>query len=85
MKTNESNNEDCYNCTNLRKFNKDKLEESITAWKKAKAKGWFKNIADSDPYIAKCRITGLMTKTSISKFDKNCRYYSTKKGNQDRP
>ena len=73
LKDMEAGKEDCYNCENLTKFNRKELRESIAQWEKAKAKGLFKNLADTNPYIARCKIQGLMTELSILRFHNNCK------------
>ena len=69
----EAGKEDCYNCENLTKFSKKELKESIAQWERAKAKGYFKNLADTTPYVARCKIQGLMTELAISRLHNNCK------------
>ena len=68
------NNENCYGCINLRKFNKKEQEKSMEAWRKAKESGALKGLADTNPHIAKCKIQGYLTGMDILRFD-NCKDY----------
>jgi len=74
----EAGKEDCYNCKNLTKFSRKELRVSIIEWKKARAFGLFKNLADTNPHIAKCKIEGLMTELSILRFHNNCKEVNIK-------
>ncbi len=73
LKRIEAGKEDCYNCENLTKFSRKELRESITEWKRARAFGLFKNLADTNPYIARCKIQGPMTELGILRLHNNCK------------
>ena len=68
------NHENCYGCVNLRQFNKKEQEEIMEVWRKAKESGALRSLADTNPHIAKCKIQGYLTGTSILRFD-NCKDY----------
>jgi len=78
LKNIEAGKEDCYNCENLTKFSRKELRESITEWKRARAFGLFKDLTDTNPHIARCKIQGLMTELSIQRFHNNCKEHISK-------
>ena len=67
-------NENCYGCIDLRQFGKEEQEEIMEVWRKAKKSGALKQLADTNPHIAKCKIRGYMTGMDILRFN-DCEDY----------